>query len=120
MSNVAFPYRFDGRKRTASAKEAEHIRHLIYQTLFTTPGERVMRPSFGSGLMQLVFAPNSQDLGAATQMLVNGALQEWLADRIVVNDVQVELNDSKLVVVVDYVIRKTQERQTDRFEKDLP
>ena len=48
--------------------------------LFTAPGERVNRPDFGSGLLQLVFAPNSDELAGATQFLVQGALQQWLGD----------------------------------------
>src|SRR5688572_2846201 len=68
--NLRFPYQFDGRGRTADADEATWIRGLVEQVLFTSPGERVMRPDFGSGLMQLVFAPNSPELAATTQFLV--------------------------------------------------
>jgi phage baseplate assembly protein W len=47
--------------------------------LFTSPGERVNLPDFGSGLLQLPFAPNSVEMAAATQFAVQGALQKWLA-----------------------------------------
>lgn len=117
MTNVDFPYHFDGRGRTALTDDEDHIRDLIHQVLFTTPGERVMRPSFGSGLLQLVFAPNSEELGAATQMLVQSALQEWLGDRILVNEVVVQAEDAELRVRVDYTIRRTQARRVDTFEK---
>ena len=50
--------------------DEDHVRDLIEQVLFTTPGERVNRPTFGSGLLQLVFAPNSDALAAATEMTV--------------------------------------------------
>ena len=76
--NATFPFAFDSRGRTGDATEEEHIRQLIEQLLFTSPGERVNRPTFGSGLLQLLFAPNSPELGAATQMLVQSALQQWL------------------------------------------
>ena len=42
-----------------------HVRDLIEQVLFTMPGERVMRPTFGIGLAQLVFQPNSDELATA-------------------------------------------------------
>src|SRR5436190_1281912 len=71
---IDYPYTFDSRGRTAETTEEEHIRDLIEQVLFTTPGERVNRPTFGSGLLQLVFAPNGGALGAATQMAVQGTL----------------------------------------------
>ena len=107
MANVDFPFHFDSRGRTAQTDDADHIRDLIYQVLFTSPGERVMRPTFGSGLLQLVFAPNSDVLAATTQMLVQGALQQWLGELIVVEAVSVEAEDATLRVTVQYVIRRT-------------
>ncbi len=115
--NVDFPYHFDSRGRTAEAGEDDHIRDMIEQVLFTTPGERVNRPTFGSGLLQLVFAPNSDELAAATQFLVQGSLQQWLGDLIEVNDVRVESEDSRLAVTVVYTVRRTQEQQTAQFAR---
>jgi phage baseplate assembly protein W len=107
MANVDFPFHFDSRGRTAESDGADHIRDLIFQVLFTSPGERVMRPTFGSGLLQLVFAPNSDVLAATTQMLVQGALQQCLGDLIVVEAVSVEAEDATLRVTVQYVIRQS-------------
>lgn len=115
--NIEFPFHFDGRGRTAAADDDKHIRDLIEQVLFTAPGERVNRPEFGSGLMRLVFAPNSDELATATQFLVQGSLQQWLGDLIQVEDVQVESEDSSLRVTVQYVIRRTQQRQVARFNR---
>ena len=78
--NVNFPYKIDGQGRTATTSDDKHIRHLIEQVLFTSPGERVNRPDFGSGLLQLVFAPGSDELVATTQFLVQSTLQQWLGD----------------------------------------
>jgi phage baseplate assembly protein W len=117
MTNVDFPFHFDGRGRTAHADEEEHIRDLIHQVLFTAPGERVMRPTFGCGLLQLVFAPNSGQLAAATQMLVHGALQEWLGDRIQVNAVDVEAEEATLRVRVDYTVVRSQHRRVEEFSR---
>ena len=113
--NVDFPFHFDGRGRTAETGTDEHIRDLIKQVLFTAPGERVNRPTFGSGLMRLVFAPNSDELAAATQFLVQGALQQWLGDLIQVDEVQVESEDATLRVTVQYMVRRTQQQQVARF-----
>jgi len=115
MTQVDFPYRFDSRGRTAETDEADHIRDLIYQVLFTSPGERVMRPDFGSGLLQLVFAPNSDVLAATTQALVQGALQQWLGRLIAVESVRIESEDATLRVTVQYVIRRSTERVTATF-----
>ena len=115
MRQVDFPYRFDARGRTAATDEADHIRDLIEQVLFTSPGERVMRPDFGSGLLQLVFAPNSEVLAATTQVLVQSALQRWLGELILVEAVRVEAIDSTLRVTVQYVIRQSGARVTGTF-----
>jgi len=118
VSQVDFPYGVDARGRTASTSEDEHVRDLIEQVLFTAPGERVNRPTFGSGLLQLVFAPNSDALAAATQLAVQAALQEWLADRIAVQDVTVEAVDSTLTATVVYADRLTQQSQTATFTRE--
>ena len=113
--NIAFPFHFDGRGRTADTDLDNHIRDMIEQVLFTTPGERVNRPEFGSGLAQLVFAPNSDELASATQFLVQGALQQWLGELIQVDTVRVESEDSTLRVTIEYVVRRSQERRTAEF-----
>ncbi len=112
---VYYPFQVDGRGRTREADESEWIRGLIHQVLFTAPGERVMRPDFGSGLRELVFAPNSPELAATTQFLVQGALQQWLADLITVEAVAVEAVDSRLSVTVSYVVLRSGDRRQDSF-----
>lgn len=117
MAQLDYPYGFDTRGRTAGATENDHIRDMIERVLFTTPGERVNRPTFGSGVLQLLFAPNSPELAATTQFLVQGALQQWLGDVIAVEDVSVEPADSTLTVKVTYIIRATQQRQVATFSR---
>jgi phage baseplate assembly protein W len=112
---IDYPFHFDGRGRTAQTGSEDHIRDMIEQVLFTSPGERVNRPTFGSGVMQLLFAPNSDALASATQLTVQGALQQWMGDLILVESVDVENEDATLRVRVQYVVRRTQERQTAEF-----
>jgi len=117
MQQIAYPYHVDGRGRTATTDPDTHIRDMIEQVLFTSPGERVNRPAFGSGLLQLVFAPNSPELATATQFLVQGALQQWLGDVITVEGLAVEALDASLRVTVQYVVNRTQQRQVAQFER---
>ena len=117
MNQVDYPFSFDNRGRTSDTTADDHIRDLIEQVLFTSPGERVNRPTFGCGLNQLVFAPNSPELAAATQFLVQGALQQWLGDVIQVESVQVESQEASLRVTVQYVIRRSQTRQVAEFTR---
>lgn len=119
-TNIDFPYQFNTRGRTATADEDDHIRDMIMQVLFTAPGERVNRPDFGSGLLQLLFTPNSDELATATQFLVQGALQRWLGDLIVIEAVAVESDESLLRVTVRYVVRRSQQRRVDQFTQVVP
>ena len=116
-TQIAYPFRIDGRGRTARTEGDAHIRDLIEQVLFTAPGERVNRPDFGTGLMQLVFAPNSEELATALQFLVQGALQQWLGDLIQVEAVGVESVDATLRVTVQHVVRRNQQRQVAQFAR---
>lgn len=119
MTQIAFPFRVDGRGRTAEAAEARHVRELIEQFLFTSPGERVNRPDFGSGLMQLVFAPSGPELASATQFLVQAGLQQWLGDRIFIDAVEVQAEDSTLRITVQYRMRGVEEPLTEIFTRTI-
>jgi phage baseplate assembly protein W len=113
--NIDFPFHFDGRGRTASTTDDDHIRDMIEQLLFTSPGERVNRPDFGSGLLQMVFAPNSTELAAALQFTTQAALQRELGDLIDLQTLEVTTEDSTLRVVVKYVVKRTGNARTENF-----
>lgn len=113
--NLAFPYAFDSRGRTAEVGRERHIRELIEQVLFTAPGERVNLPTFGCGLGRLIFEPLSTELSATSQFLVQAALTEWLGSLIQVGEVQVEVRDAALHVTVSYLLRRSQELRSDSF-----
>lgn len=109
--NITYPYAIDGSGRTAQPDDDDHIRQLIEQLLFTAPGERVNRPTFGAGLRQLLFAPNSPELATATEFMVQGALQEVMGELIRVEAVDVAAEEATLRVTVQYVVQRTQQRQ---------
>ena len=119
--NVAFPYRVDGRGRTAEAEsEDAYIRDFIEQVLFTVPGERVNRPDFGCGILQLVFAPNSDELAATLQVLVNASLQQWLGTLLRIDEVRAESSGATLAVHVRYTVLATQASRSARFVQTVP
>lgn len=117
MIHVDFPFRFDGRGRTALTDDEDHVRDMIEQFLFTSAGERVNRPDFGSGLMQLVFAPNSPEVAAALQHTVSAGLQHWLGDAIEVRALEVTAVDAVLRVELQYAVRRTGEVRAATFEQ---
>ena len=117
--DLAFPFAIDPRGRSAEVDDDAHVRDLIEQVLFTAPGERVNRPDFGCGLLQMVFAPNSDTLAAALQMTVQSALQQWLGALIVIDAVDIRNDDSTLTVQVGYLLRSNQRRVTAQFTQGL-
>jgi phage baseplate assembly protein W len=119
MIQIAYPLRIDGRGRTAYASQDDHIRQLIEQLLFTSPGERVNRPTLGTGLQQLVFAPNSQELATAVEFMIQGALQEFLGELVQVERVSVESQEAALRIAVQYVVRRSQQREVAQFTREL-
>jgi uncharacterized protein len=118
--NIDFPYHFDGRGQTAATDDDDHIRDMIEQLLFTSPGERVNRPDFGSGLLQMVFAPNSPELAAALQYTTQAALQRYLGDVIDLQSLEVTAEESTLNVVVKYIVKRSGDSHTENFVRSAP
>ena len=117
--NIDYPFHFDNHVRTASTGDDDHIRDMIEQFLFTNAGERVNRPDFGSGLLQLVFAPNSPELAVALQFTVQAGLQRWLGDIVEIQSLEVTSEDAKLQVNLQYRVRRTQEVRVTMFERSV-
>jgi Bacteriophage baseplate protein W len=116
MIEIAFPFRVGSHGRTASSDPLTHVSDLIEALLFTSPGERVNRPNFGGGAMQMLFEPTRPELATASQMLVQGMLQQWLGDLITVQQVEFDTTPGGSVsVTVQYVVKATQQAQTDVF-----
>ena len=113
--DIDFPLHFDSRGRTALTDRDDHVRDMIEQLIFTNPGERVNRPDFGSGLLQLVFGSNSPELAATVQFTLQAALQRWLGDVIAVRELDVTAEDSTLRIALTYALVETGEERTATF-----
>lgn len=106
--DIAFPYQLDPQGSTATAASAgDHIAQLLEQLLFTRPGERVNRPGFGCGLLNLVFSPASPEVAAALSITVSAAVQQWLGDVMKIQSVDVTSAGSELQVVLSYLVTAT-------------
>lgn len=117
--NITFPLQYDSRGRTAESTYDEHIRQLIDQVLFTSPGERVNRPDFGCGILALTFEPNSVQLAAALEASILAALQRWLGELISVQNLEVDRDDSKLLISLQYTLLSTGETRQELFERSV-
>ena len=77
-------------------------------------------PDFGSGLLSLVFSPNSPELAAAMQTLMQAAIERWLGDLIEIQTLDVTSEDSTLRITLQYLLRLTGELRTSTFEQIIP
>ncbi|MBD1873792.1 GPW/gp25 family protein [Nodosilinea sp. FACHB-131] len=94
------------------------VRQSIEMILSTAPGERLMRPDFGCGIHDLVFATNGAETIGQIVSEVQRSLVEWEA-RIDVLDVAVQPsadNPSHLLIQINYQVRNT----TNRFNLVYP
>jgi phage baseplate assembly protein W len=106
------PVNLDQNRQIAIAQGEDAIQHSIRMILGTAPGERLMRPDFGCGIHDLVFAPNSAETIGQAVNDVQRALLEW-EPRIDVLDVQVvpdETAPNRLLIQVNYRVRSTNNR----------
>jgi phage baseplate assembly protein W len=107
-----FPFRIDSTSgQAAQTGYADHVDQMIRQVLLTAPGERADLPDFGCGIRQLLFAPHSDALDATTQLIVQQALNKWLAGQIQVKKVVVspaaDGDASQLLIRIEYVLVET-------------
>jgi len=101
-----------GRGRIAEEENyAEHIEQMMFQVLFTAPGERINRPDFGCGVKRLVFAPNSEISAALAQVSIFQALTRWLGTVITVNDVRALAIEERLEITIAYTLKARGERR---------
>ena len=98
--------------RLAVAVHEESIRQAIRIILSTAKGERVMRPDFGCGIYELVFAPNSATTRGMAEHYVSEALRLW-EPRIEVLGVRATASGAQgeaLMIGIDYRVRTTDNR----------
>lgn len=118
--NINYPFQFDSRGRTATTPTIDHVRDMVEQFLFTSPGERVNRPDFGAGLLRRTFEGSSPELATAVQYTVQAGLQHRLQDVVEIELLEVSSDDSTIQVVLHYIVRQTGERRQTTLERPLP
>lgn len=125
---VGFPLAVNSYGRLADPEYEQHVEQMIELVLFTAPGERVNRPDFGCGLLQLLFGPDTEVVASATEYLVRGALQKWLGDVLTVRKVEVEAEARSgalrihlaYVLLRDPLVRTVTFEPPPSFQRSLP
>lgn len=105
----AFPPDVNDRGGVAMVQGASELEQAIQIILLTYPGERPMRPRFGSRLRDFVFRPADHSTAAELALEVRNALRQW-EPRVDVHDVRVHADPverNRLNVEVIYAIKRT-------------
>lgn len=113
-SGWAFPPKIDAQGGLALTNTRSEVQQAIEIILSTSPGQRVMRSTFGCRLHELVFAPNNSHTAAQARRYVEEALGMW-EPRINVLQVDVTSDPSdhgRLLIEVEYEMKSTHDRRS--------
>ena len=104
-----FPVGVDSQGEIEMSEHEQDIKEAIWIILSTAKGERVMRPDFGCGIHDFVFAAiNTANIGLI-ESSVREALTMW-EPRIELKDVSVsteKVDEGQLMISIDYTVRAT-------------
>ncbi len=105
----AFPMRISPSGGIALSRQVFDIEEAIRIILNTAKGERHMRPEFGCGIHELVFAPNNATTHGLVETYVTDAIRFW-EPRVELMNVLVETDEedhNTLMINITYKIRTT-------------
>lgn len=109
-----FPPKIGAQGGIALTQKRNEIEQAIHIILSTSPGERVMRPTFGCRLHDIVFAPNNSHTAAQAQRFVQEALGMW-EPRINVIKVNVRQDTEQascLFIEIEYEIKASHDQRS--------
>jgi phage baseplate assembly protein W len=110
----AFPPKVDPQGGVALTSDRNELVEAIRIILGTSPGQRVMRPTFGCRLHELVFSPNNSHTAVQARRFVEEALGMW-EPRINVLSVEVRPDpnaDNHLLIEIEYAVKATHDRRS--------
>jgi hypothetical protein len=105
FKGIAFPFHKGNISFPDTVQDEELIRQSIIRIILSPRGERVMRPQFGSGALDMVFDNNDDVFSLSMQRAVRSAIGQY-EPRVIVTNVQVDRNEegNESVVTITYVI----------------
>ncbi|HTE56328.1 MAG TPA: GPW/gp25 family protein [Kofleriaceae bacterium] len=119
--SLTFPFHIGDLGAPATSPRSLTIRQQLEQLLFTIPGERVNRPTFGCGVQRLVFGGCSPETAAAAQYIIRINIQEFMGELVIVDAVRVASDPPSATLYVDilYTLRETGEERAETFRRTL-
>ncbi|UAK23288.1 GPW/gp25 family protein [Sphingomonas nostoxanthinifaciens] len=105
MSRLAFPFAAaaSGRAAAVSYGDDAHVRQMLELLVLTMPGERVMRPDFGSPVAQMLFAPSGGAVAHALEAALHAAIDQQLAALLTLRDLTVAWDETDAALTIEVV-----------------
>ena len=111
MSRLAFPFGPAATGRAASVEDGDdaHIRQMLELVVMTMPGGRVMLPTFGSPVTQMLFAPVDAAVAHALQASLAATIGLWMGALIDLRNLTVDFvdDDAALEIQITYEVRRS-------------
>jgi hypothetical protein len=119
--HLSFPFRIaaNGRAASADTLERQALEELV-QLILTNQGERLFLPDFGGGARRLLFAGINETTATMSRTMITQAVQEWLADRVTLNQLNVTVNDTTIEIDVMYQVAGTDQIRQAIFQRSAP
>ncbi len=120
-SHLSFPFRIaaNGRAATADTMAQQALEELV-QLILTNQGERLFLPDFGGGARRLLFEGISETTATMSRTMITNAVQQWLGDRVTLNQLTVTINDTAIEIDVTYQVAGTDEIRQAIFQRSAP
>lgn len=117
--HLSFPFRVgsDGRMKAVNTLD-EHIRDEIIQLLLTNQGERAFLVDFGGGVRRLVFENADEATAAIVKAQITDAINRWLGHRVTLEYINVEVENSTIMVDIRYRLAGTEDSRALRFQRN--
>jgi len=113
-SGWAFPIQIDHQGGLALTNERDEIVQAMRIILMTAQGQRVMRPTFGCRIHELLFQPNNVETATLAEIYVEDALRMW-EPRIEVMEIRAERDPERgntMMIAIEYRLKATKDRRS--------
>jgi hypothetical protein len=114
---MAFPFQKGQTAFPKPVTDADLIRQSLIQIALTPKGSRIMRPDFGTNVLNHIFENNSVLLGVKIRNDVGAAITKF-EPRVILRGVGVARTENSVIITVGYVVKTT--GQPDRLMLKMP
>jgi len=119
--HLSFPFRIAANGRAASADTlGRQALEELMQLVLTNQGERLFLPDFGASAQRLLFEGITDTTATMARSMITQAVQQWLANRVNLNQLMVTANDTTITIAITYQVPGTNQVRQAIFQRSAP